>query len=815
MPSNEPMLKHLINISLRGLRRKPWLHATNVLGLSVGLAAFALIFYYYQYQSGFDSFHSKSDRLYRVIMTRYINGEWVSERPDTYPALATVLNNEVPEIESAEMVMYSQESGTGILMDFGTNESPLLRDDLSTLNADSEIFDLYDIEMIKGDYAGLDEPFTGIISSDLAETFYPNENPIGKTWKEDDGREYRIIGVFKPWEKNSHLNFDLIKSFESIGARHGVDFHRTSWDWDRMKIYVLLREGIDKELAESKIDSIILRHKPENANMDIKEFLSLQPIEDIKLHSDFEARTFLEKESNRVNGLLIIGFVILSIAWINFINFNLSISLERLRGIGIQKSLGAKLNYFIQKQSVESLIISLLSLFFSLSIWQVFKPIVDRMAAVPTTYQPEQQFYLWVFGISLIGVLLTLLVPMILVKRVEITHALKGKFSNKSLGESGVRKVLVTFQWVVSIVLAVSVFVIQDQLNYLNTVDRGVRTSGVMVFKGPRSFDYERFSANPDIIKNELLELPGIISVASSYAVPGQTPYAYDIREEGKPLSANTFIPEHQVDANYLEVYDHKLLAGRNFDLDISTDESAAILNVSAARALFGDIPLNEVVGRRITSPENEYIRTVIGVIEDYYHQSPEVAHFPMNLVYDSESRGFYSVRFTSSNEQGLLKSIESKFNEVFPENLFHSFMLDDFYADYQTSEKNLSALLSAFGSIAIILSLVGIVALTLLELGKHMKNLSIRKVLGAAFKDLLLQVGRGNLIHFLLASAIALPISYGLMESWLNDYGNRVSLGFKHLLPPVGLAIILILVLFLSSKNALQQNPTQYLKDE
>ncbi|PWL28629.1 ABC transporter permease [uncultured Roseivirga sp.] len=809
------MLKHLLNISFRTLKKRPWLHTTNLLGLSVGLSAFALILYYYQYQTSFDDFHGKADRLYRVVMTRYINGEWVSERPDNYPALTTVLNEDIPEIESAQMVMHSQRTGTGILMDFGTEDKPLLRDDLRVLSADPGIFDLYDIEMVSGDYTGLKEPFTGIISAELAQTFYPNENAIGKTWAEDDGREYRIIGVFHPWEKNSHLKFDLIKSFESIGARHGVDFHRTSWDWDRMKVYVLLKDGVSKQTVEDKIDSLLLEYKPVNANLDLKEFLSLQPIQDIKLHSDFEAKTFLAKESNKVNGLLLIGFIILAIAWTNFINFNLSLGFERLKNMGIQKSLGAEFNYFIKKQAVKSLIINVLSLAVALSVWQIFKPLVDELAGIPTDFRPQPSFYLLVFGISVLGVVLTFITPVLVAKRVDVSLALKGKVSKLNFGIPGIRKALVTFQWVVSIVIAVSVFVIQDQLNYLDDVDKGLRTEGVLVFNGPRLFDYDRFSANPEIIKNEIAELPGVISVGSSYAVPGKTPYAYEIREEGKPLAANVFIPEHQVDANYIQVYDHKLLAGRNFDPNRSTDETAAILNVSAVQALFGDISLNDVLGRRITSPENGFIRTVIGVIEDYYHQSPEVAHFPMNFVFDPESRGFYSVRFAGTNQQALLKSIESKYSEVFPGNLFHSFLLEDFYADYQASERNLSGLLTAFGGIAIILSIVGVVALTLLDLGKNMKNLSIRKVLGADFIDLLIKVGYGNLSRFALAAIIAIPLTFWLMEIWLGGYANRIGLGFKHLAPSIILAIILITVLFACSNKALKQNPTQYLKEE
>jgi len=806
------MLKHLLYISVRFIKRKAWLNLVVLLGLSAGLAAFALILYYYQYQTSFDKFHSQSDRLYRVIMTRYINGELVSERPDNYPMLAPVLNEQVPEL-TAQQVMFT--SMGGVLMNFGTKGEDLIRDDLKVLSADPGFFDLFDLNVLRGSVDALNEPFTGLISKQLADLFFPSENPIGKSWKEDDGQVYRITGVFEKWEGNSHIDFDVIKSFESIGARHGVDFHRTSWDWDRMKVYVLLNKGVELGSLQEKIQDIITENKPQNSELDLQEYISLQPIHDIQLYSDFEARSFLGKESNRVYGLLLIGVVILLVAWVNFINFSMSLGLERLKAMGVQKSLGADWAYFIKKQFVESTMLNIVALALAISLWQLFKPVIDRLAEIRLEYQPAPEFYLIVFGVSLIGVVLTFLVPVFLSRRVGILQALKGNISSVSSKTPIFRQLLVTFQWVVSITLIVAVFIIQDQLSFLGQVERGVRTDGILVFKGPRSFDYDRFSANPDLIKRELEKLSGVISVASSYAVPGTTPYAYEIREEGKPLSSNVVIPEHQVDASYIHVYDHKLLAGRNFDPGRSSDETAAILNVSAVRALFGDIPLDEALGKRITSPEDEYIRTVIGVIEDYYHQSPEVAHFPMNFVFDPESRGFYSVRYSAESYQDLLGRIEEEYAQLFPGNLFHSFLLEDFYAEYQQAETRLSSMLSAFALIAVILSIVGVVALTLLDLGRGMKSLSIRKVLGASLMNLFKQVGFTSLKRYFLAIIIALPLSYWLMQNWLLEYANRIQIGLYHLVPVILLFAVLILVLFASSSQKLKQNPTEYLKEE
>ncbi|WP_420386483.1 ABC transporter permease [Roseivirga sp.] len=794
------------------MKRNACLNAVILLGLSSGLTAFALIFYYFQFQTSFDKFHPQADRLYRVVMTRFVNGERVSERSDTYPMLAPALNEQIPELYAQQM-MYSFRGGT--LMDFGHSGESELRDDLKVLSVDPGFFDLFSLELTVGGTKELTQPFTGLISTQLADLYFPDINPVGQTWTEDDGSTYRIIGVFKPWEENSHLDFDLIKSFESIGARHNADLHRTSWYWDRMKVYVLLNKDVSEEGIEEKIKDIIVRNKPVEVETDLEEFISLQPVNEINLHSDFETSSFIAKKSNRVYGLLLIGSVILIIAWINFINFSLSLGFERLRAIGVQKSLGAGFSYFVKKQLTESLMVNTLALALAVSFWQIFKPVIDRLAEINPTYQPDEKFYLVLIGVSLIGVLLTFIAPVIQSRRISILHALKGKLGDSNSGTPFMRKALVVFQWVVSISLILSVFVVQDQLAFLNEVERGVRTEGILVFKGPRLFDYDRFSTNPDIIKHQLELLPGVNSVASSYAVPGDTPYAYEIREEGKPFSANVFIPEHQVDANYINVYDHRLLAGRNFDASRIEDSSAAILNVSAVKALFGDIALDDVLGKRITSPESEYIRTVIGVIEDYYHQSPEVAHFPMNFVFDPESRGFYSVHYTTNDFQALLQQIESLYAEQFPGNIFHSFLLNDFYAEYRETEERLSSLLSAFGLIAIILSIVGVVALTLLDLGKSMKDLSIRKVLGASISNLFYKIGISSVKRYVLACMIAFPLSYWLMQNWLKDYANRIQMDIKYIVPALLLLVILVIVLYVSSSNELRKNPTDYLKEK
>ncbi len=807
------MLKHLVTFSIRMAFKHRSLSIVNLLGLSIGLVAFVSILYYVKYESSFDTFHSKEDRLHRVIMSRYINGELVSIRPNNYPALTAVLEHDITGIEAVESLLYSSRGGT--LIKFN-NDDELLRDDLKVLSASAGFFDLFDLELLEGDFARLGEPFTGLISNEMARTMFGAENPVGKTWIEDDGHEYLILGVYKKWEGNSHLDYDLIRSFESIGARHQSTDHHDSWTWGRMKTYVLLEEGVNRTLVNDQIKSIIADHKPQQSGLDLTEELFLQSVSDIHLRSDFEQDQMISKTISQVYGLLAIGIIIMILAWINFMNFSVAGALESIRTLGVQRTFGASSNYLLYRQLFDAFLMNGIGLVLALSIWQLAQPLINQIAGIPSSYKPEMSFYLIILFVVCTGATLSVLAPLSILRRTKIADALKGATASGHLGTKLIRKVLITFQWVASICLILAVSTIWSQSNYLHGIDRGVKTSGIYVVQQPRDFDYEEFASNPDRIKDKWLAVPGVKSVASSYAIPGSKPSAYEIRELNAPISDNVPIHEHQIDQSFLPLYGNKFLAGRNFSSQFSSDEQGAILNVSAMKALFGDIDPQEALSRRITSPENEYIRTVIGVVEDYYQLSPAEPQIPINFVFDSESRGYYSIAFEGQQMANMMTLIKSRFEEVFPGNIFHSFFLDDFYDRQFEEERRATLLLGGFSIIAVLLSLIGICALTVLDLIKQMKALSIRKILGANLKSLYLQVAKGNITRFLVATLIAFPLSYIFLGRWLEKFANRIDLSaYKLLIPIIVTVSVLGVVLWLASHRSLIQNPIDHLKED
>ena len=393
--------------------------------------------------------------------------------------------------------------------------------------------------------------------------------------------------------------------------------------------------------------------------------------------------------------------------------------------------------------------------------------------------------------------------------------AIKNKLSQNSISLKGLRTGLTAVQFVISLVLAIIVSVVYQQVNHLRSVDLGTRTEGVLVVKEPRNFDYEAFSANPDLIKNEWRNLSGVAQVASSYAVPGGHIHAYEIKEVNQPDTRNVAIPEHTVDYDFLPLYELELVAGRNFSRQLATDDRAAILNEAAVRAL-GFASAEEALGKRLTSPEDEFIRHVVGVIKDYHQLSPAMPKQPILFGLDTESRGYYSIKYDTEELADLQARVEATFHRVFPDNVYHSFFLDDYFDEQYRADETLGRLLTIFALVAIVLSVMGLVSMTYFGMVRRLKELSIRKVLGADYRTLMrLLSGNGNL-SFVVAVLVAIPLSFYLLSGWLSAYDTRISLGVGHFgIPVLVCYLVALLAMLLVMQKVLKQNPINALREE
>lgn len=776
------------------------------------MGAFLLILFYVRYETSFDSFHKDSDRVYRLIMTRYTDGEYTSKRPDTYPAMARVIEENYAGVEAISKVMYNSRGGT--LTEFKVAGQSVLRDDLKTLFAASDFFDMFSLSLVEGDRASLDQPFMAMVSDEFATAMYGTVNPVGKTFKEDDGRDYLITGVFQKWKGNAHLDFDLIKSFETIGARHNRTDHQDSWHWDRMKTYVRLSAEVDPDLFESQVAQVVNEHKPQSGDEVLDETISLQPLTDIRLGSDFESSTFDSAKSG-VYGFLLIGLVILAMGWLNFINLSIARGLDRTKEAGIKKVLGAGRVHLIKQQFTEAFQVNLLAFIIGMSLYQLLLPQLRIYADIPPHFNPGATLIYWTVGGLLIGSFLSGMYPALALSKVNVIQAMKNKLSTSAGSLKNTRTTLTAIQFAVSLSLLIAVTVIYKQLNLLRSVDLGTRIEGVLVVKGPRNFDYNAFAANPDVLKNEWKRIAGVEQIASSYAVPGGNIYPYQINRADQPDAPRVYIPEHTVDHGFIPLYGLELIVGRGFDKNIMSDDSAAVINESALRAL-GFESAEEALGKPITSPETEFIRHIIGVIKDFHQLSPAMPKQPLILGLDTESRGYYSIHYNTTDLAELQTSVAAVFDEVFPGNIYHSFFLDDYFAEQYKADERLGTLLSVFSVVAISLAAMGLISMTYFGAVRRMKEMSIRKVLGAGFTNLVRLLSSNGNLSFLLGSLVAIPVVYFLLDRWLRGYDSRISLQlFDFALPVLALYTLALVAMVLVMLRIVHINPVKSLREE
>lgn len=808
------MLQHNFKLFYRNLSRHKFLSVFNVLGLGVAMGAFLLILFYVHYETSFDNFHKDSDRIYRLIMTRHTDGKFTSKRPETYPAMAEVIRDNYAGVEAISKIMYNSRGG--VLTEFEIGEQTVLRDDLKTLFAAADFFDIFSLNLVEGDRASLDRPFMAMVSDEFAAEVYGDINPVGKTFKEDDGRDYLITGVYKKWEGNAHLDFNLIKSFETIGARHNRTDHQDSWQWDRMKTYVKLGTEVDPILFASQVAQVVNEHRPQRAGIILDETISLQPVDDIRLGSDFEASTnTFGSGKSKVYGFLLIGLVILAMGWLNFINMSIARGLDRTKEAGIKKVLGARRIHLIQQQFAEAFQVNLLAFIIGMSIYQLLVPQLRQYADIAPGFQPGTTLIYWVLGGLLIGSLLSGAYPAFALSRVNMLLAMKNKLSTMGGSLKHTRMVLTAVQFAVSISLLIGVTIIYQQLNLLRSIDLGTRVEGVLVVKGPRNFDYDAFSANPDVLKNEWSNVAGVEQVASSYAIPGGDIYAYQINRNDQPDAPKVYVPEHTVDHGFLSLYELELIAGRDFDKAIVSDDRAAIINESALKALGFSSP-EDALGKALTAPENEFIRHIIGVIKDYHQLSPAMPKEPLLLGLDTESRGYYSIHYNTADLPALQAAVAAVFEEVFPGNIYHSFFLDDYFGRQYKADERLGALLSIFSVVAISLAAMGLISMTYFSAIRRMKEMSIRKVLGAGFINLVRLLSDNGHLSFLLGGMVALPAVYYLISRWLEGYDSRLSLNlFDFALPVLSLYAVALVAMLAVMLRIVYMNPVKSLREE
>lgn len=810
------MLKNYFKIALRHLASNKTFSIINILGLAIGMACFLVILLYVKGELGYDGFHEKGDRIYRMALDRLYPGRHTeyASIPHSYAVSAKL---EYPEIE--ESVRIFKFPGT-ILLKRGDE----VFEEKERMWADSNFFKVFDFGLIQGSATEvLQQPNSVVLTESTAKKYFGDQDPIGKTLDiANNDNDLQVTGICRDVPENSHVDFDLVMSASSLNPFIQQPNH-IGFD---SYTYFLLKKGTDANNLASKFPALVEKYASgeilRNFGVSYEEYkksgnsyiYSLQPLKDIYLHSNLEGELKPPGSMNRVYIFSIVALFILFIAVINFMNLATAKSAERAKEVGIRKTLGSSKKEIAGQFLVESITISLVSAVLAFGMLFFLVPLFNNISGKAISlWTFAHPFYIVSFlAAAVIIGLLSGSYPAFILTGFKPLEVLKGKLFATQKG-AFLRNSLVVVQFVISVVLIVATIVVFRQLEFIQNKELGFDQENIINLKGAGNLDAQKAQT----MKEEFARMNGVAGVASSNAIPGTMYFGVSFRASGDNEKATG--RQLVVDENYVECMDMEMLEGRDFSKEFA-DSNSVLLNETAVKTL----GLTDPVGKQVFSSDFdpnqvEEAFTVVGVVKDFHYQSLHKNIEPLFLVSPAGNNGlnaFINVRIKAGEFAQTITQIEQKWKQFWPERPFRfTFMdsdLNELYAAEQTSKK----IFSLFSLLAIFIACMGLLGLAAYVTQRRTKEIGVRKVIGASTLQIVGLLSKDFLKLVLIALVIATPIAWFGMNRWLQDFAFAISLSWWMFALAGILAIgIAFLTVSFQSIKAATANPIQALRDD
>ncbi len=803
----EAMLRNYLIATIRNLSKNKFYASINIFGLAIGMAAGFMILQYVYHELTYDSFIPNKENIYRVQTNRYNQGELSTQWAAGAAGAGNLLNRDFPEI-----VDYVNLTSSRAQISYDQKYFELTH----PYYAGANFFEFFSIPLVRGDAAtALKEPMTVALSESLANKIFGDEDPMGKIILMNDATDFKVTGVFPDFPERSHMKFDLLYSFESFVSFTSEDA-RTEWNWDGFLNYVKLHPDVNPELLTEKFDPWITELVGEEDQTNFRIELVLQPLTKIHLTSNYRMEIKATGDEKTTYFLLIIGLFVLFIAWINYINLTTARALSRAREVGIRKVMGGYRAQLIWQFLFESFFLNVLSFVIAalvvVLVFPTFNAFVGKSVAY--TWPDAAIFWLGLAVVFVAGLILSGFYPAFVLSNFKPIEVLKGKFSSSSKGNL-LRKGLVTFQFLASVVLITGTFVVYKQMNFLQSQDLGVSIEQTMVIKTPLFRSDSVMAIKDAVFKNLLKSDPSILGFTSSSAVPGRTPgwNAGGIRLLTQDESLGNQYRIVGSNANFHEFYELEIIEGRAFDESYGTEEENVLFNEAAIHQI-GFKEAREALNKKINFWGDTF--NIVGVVKNYRQESPKQAYDALIFRYFPNSSGFYSVKVSSNNMSEAVGNMQSHWEAAFDNKVFDFFFLDDYYNEQYEAEVKFGSIFGLFAILAILVACLGLFGLASYITSLRSKEVGVRKVLGASIQQLLRLLSWDFVKLVSISIIIAAPLSWWLMKNWLEGFDNRIQLGLGVFLIPAA-AIVLIAVgtvAFHTFKTA-RLNPAETLHDE
>jgi putative ABC transport system permease protein len=802
------MLRNYFKTAFRSLARNKAFTLINILGLVIGISFSTMLYTYVKHELSYDSFHSKSDRTYRVLTINKSIPDDIRTFGSTMPPLGPELVTTFPEV--VEFVRLYRFTGQVIIEVGETKYS-----ERNWFTADSNFFNVFNFDFVEGNpLTALSQPRSVILPEKIAKKYFGNENALGKTINFLDLGLITVTGIVKDLPTNSHLQFDLL--FSDLQPGDFWDSYITNWKRLGAFTYVVLQEGASISEVDLKMNDFMKKHRGDDAQFIATAF---QPIKNIYLHSA-GIQNGLEFEHGQLSYVYIFSSMavfLLLIAAINYINLTTSKASARTKEIGIRKVAGAFKAQLIVQFLTEAFLITLISMLLALVMMDLTFPYFNSITGknFDLTLTTLIQFLPSLLIITLIIGVIAGSYPAFYLAKLKPISTLKNQTAY-ARGGFDLRTTLVVFQFTITIVLIISTLVIGNQLNFIQTKDIGFQKDHLMIIDINSGTVRNQFQA----MKNEFSKLAGVQHVAVSSRVPGEWKNIREVfaknasEADSKGDSLQTYFMGF--DEDMLDTYQIELVAGKYFSGNNEADSMNVVINTSAAKALNLKSPVGTIL--KIGTGDGEWNAHVIGVLNDFNFQSLHQKVAPIIIGYRNnpiQSIDYFTLK-VSGDPTNLIAGA-TKVNEQFDadspiEYHFLTDQLDTFYV----SEKKAGMIFQMGGVLSIVVGCLGLLGLANYHVERRTKELGIRKVLGAGSMNLFFMVSFSFTKQVVLAFVLACPIAWYVMRQWLNVFEYRVALSADVFILS-GMIVLLLALVTVSyqSLKAARFNPVEALKNE
>ncbi len=799
------MISNYLKTAIRFFSRNISFAIINLIGLAAGITAFLLIALYLQEQLSYDRHLPHPEQVYRLVGIQEPDRLDKQHVSITSAAWKSFIDDNIPQVEESFRMMHAHSVVVEV-------DDQVFRENNSYFSEGNVLLHLGYPILHGGDpYNMLSQPNQAVLSRESAERFFNTSDVIGNTFKMAD-ETYIITGVFENEHINSHLKFNILLSLSTVDPSTPYLFHFGN---NTLTTYIVARPDAEPQVIEDQINAkqeSIYDDYPSGQIM--RNTFYLQNVQDIFLrsgHIKFHMRTH---EGNITNVYIfsIVALLILAIACINFINLATANSAKRAKEVGLRKVMGAGRNKLATQFIGESLLLTFFAVIAALGLTELILPWYNELLGTELHINFLNNY---LFNVGLLAILLVVGVisgfyPAIYLSRFQPGNVLRSGNGSGKPKSVLLRKILVIIQFAISTAMILATAVILHQVNHMQKKDLGYNSENVISLINRQTSDYDDIRG----FRNQLMSLPEIKSAGISSGHNGVAGRQSTIVTDDS-IPASLMARYGYVDPDFFPTMEIPVTEGRNFSHEFLTDpQQTMIINRAAQRALGWSNP----IGKRIVNNDDDEFDyyTVIGVIEDYHYYSLHSAIEPAVYIWRPGEMPVINIRYQTTYRAQLMKKLETEFNRFFPGYYFQAYHLEDLLGRQYRTENNTMRIFLGFAILCILISCLGLFGLTSFMVNQKRKEISIRKVLGGSVLQINYLLLQNFLKWIVLAAAIAIPVTWVIIERWLNNFAYRIQPGFPHI------SLTTLIIVFIATATALtlttraaMQNPASAIKYE